>query len=502
MTNVLLVYPKFTDALWSHQRGLEFAGKKASSPPLGLLTVASMLPISWEKKFVDLNVTELNEESLHWANYVLVSAMLAQEKSAREVVSWCNAIGIKVIAGGPLYTSEYGANGGFDGIDHVVVGEAEGIIDVLRADLENNCAKAIYRTTIWPDVTTTPIPMWSLVNLDDYAMVNLQFTRGCPYNCEFCDVIIKNGRRPRTKNEHQITAELNALFAQGWRGHVFVCDDNFIGDKQAIRQHVLPTILEWVKSHNYPFSFSAAVSIDLADNPDLVKMMVNIGFERVTVGIETPYIPTLIEIGKTQNCQMDLLAAVRSLQNLGLEVQSGFIVGFDSDPADIFDQQITFIQDSGIVTAMLSLLFAFPETRLHQRLNAEKRLQKIQINDSAVGILNFQPLIEEDTLIRGHRYVLSTLYEPGPYYDRIRVFIRNYCAPNKPLVKITFEQILLFLKSVWLLGIRDHGRKQYFSLLAFTLLHSTRAFPLVVRLTIMGYFVRKDIEEYVQKSTP
>lgn len=387
---ILLVYPRLADALWAYKSALKFVGKRASSPPLGLLTVAAMLPEHWTKKLVDMNVIDLSDEDIQEADYVFLSAMLAQQASARKVIARCHESGTKVVAGGPLF-SNMPPDLDLGNIDHIVVGEAETSLPSLLEDLERGCARHVYTSEEWTEVRETPIPLWSLVNMEYYSLVAVQFARGCPYDCEFCNVVTLDGHRPRIKDKAQVLAELDALYQYGWRGHIFVCDDNFLGNQHEIRSQFLPAIAEWMQANEYPFVLTAAVSIDLADHEEVMRAMVRAGFDRVTVGVESPDQESLAECTKYQNRGRDMVASVKKIQNYGLEVQGGFIVGFDSDPTSIFQKQIDFIQESGIVTAMVSLLFAFPGTKLYRRMERENRLLPIEVEESAYGAINFVP---------------------------------------------------------------------------------------------------------------
>lgn len=491
----LLVYPRFADALWAYKHALKFIGKRASSPPLGLLTVAAMLPEEWTKRLVDMNVTDLSDEDIQWADYVFLGAMLAQQASTREVITRCKRLQTKVVAGGPLFSNMH--QDFSSDVDHIVVGEAEASLPSLLEELEQGCARRVYRPEEWPDVRETPLPLWSLVDMEHYALMAIQFARGCPYDCEFCNVVVLNGHRPRVKDKDQVVAELDALYRHGWRGHVFVCDDNFLGNKRKIRSEVLPAITEWMQANNYPFVLTAAVSIDLADDEEIMDLMVKAGFDRVTVGIESPNDASLAECNKLQNRGRDVLTSVKKIQNHGLEVQGGFIVGFDSDPTTVFRSQIHFIQESGIATAMVSLLFAFPGTRLYQRLKQENRLLPTCVGENAYGAINFIPRMGREVLIDGHKHILETIYSPRHYTERVKTFLTAYNPREKKGGRLEFDHIKAFLKSTWLLGVKDIGRRYYWTLLAFTLLNYPRSFPISVRLAVTGYHFRKDIGEYI-----
>ncbi|MFC2023462.1 B12-binding domain-containing radical SAM protein [Chloroflexota bacterium] len=493
---ILLVYPRFADALWAYKSALKFVGKRASSPPLGLLTVAAMLPEHWTKRLVDMNAGDLSDEDIQEADLVFLSAMIAQQDSTRKVIARCQEYGTRIIAGGPLFS---GTPPDLDlgNIDHIVVGEAETSLPSLLEDMERGCARRLYTSEEWTDVGETPIPLWSLVNMEYYSLMALQFARGCPYDCEFCNVVTLDGHRPRVKGRAQMLDELDALYQHGWRGHVFVCDDNLLGNQHEIRAQFLPAIAEWMQANEYPFVLTAAVSIDLADHEDVMRAMVRAGFDRVTVGIESPDQQSLAECAKVQNRGRDMVSSVKKIQSHGLEVQGGFIVGFDSDPTSIFQEQIDFIQESGIVTAMVSLLFAFPGTRLYRRLEREDRLLSIELEESAYGVIDFVPKMALEILLAGHKQILLTIYSPRNYFERLKAFLDTHDPAGKHGEKLKLEHIKLFLKSSWLLGLRDSGRRYYSALLAFTLRHHPRSLPMSVRLAVTGYHFRIDIQEHL-----
>ncbi len=325
--NILLVYPEFPDTFWSFKHALKFVRKKAGAPPLGLLTVAAMLPFEWEKRLVDLNVMALTDEDLAWADYVFISAMIVQRESARATIQRCKIASVKVVAGGPLFTMEHEK---FPDVDHFVLNEAEETLAPFLRDLEQGRARSVYASEEFPDIHQTPVPLWKLANLKDYNSVSIQFSRGCPFNCDFCNVTSLLGHRPRTKTATQIIAELDSIYALGWRKSIFFVDDNFIGNKKYIKTELLPALIGWRKGKT-GVRFSTEASINLADDPELLSLMVQAGFDAVFVGIETPNEDSLAECSKNQNKGRNLVESVKRLQRAGLQVQGGFIVGFDND---------------------------------------------------------------------------------------------------------------------------------------------------------------------------
>lgn len=490
---MLLVYPKYPDTFWSFKYALKFISKKASFPPLGLLTIAAMFPKKWEKKLVDMAVSALTDEDIKWADYVFISAMSIQRESVKKVIAKCKRLGAKIVAGGPLFTTEYEY---FEDVDHLVLNEAEVTLPSFLEDLKEGHPKHIYTSDQWPDVKKTPIPLWELVNMKKYASMCIQYSRGCPFNCEFCDVTLLFGHKMRIKTKDQISVELETLYSQGWRGGVFIVDDNFIGNKGKLKKEVLPTMIDWMEKRKYPFSFSTQASINLSDDEGLMKMMVQAGFDSVFVGIETPDEESLAECGKIQNKNRDLISCIKKIQKFGLEVQGGFIVGFDSDPFSIFERLIAFIQKSGIVTAMVGLLNAPRGTKLYHRLVKENRLLKNISGDNTDLSINFIPKMNHGSLIEGYKKILRTIYSPKRYYERVLTLFRNFEPLQRKKSQFRLYHLGAFLKSIWLLGIRGKGRIYYWKLLFWTLFWRQELFPLAVTYSIYGFHFRKIFRDY------
>ena len=491
---ILLVYPQYPDTFWSFKHALKFIFKKATFPPLGLLTVAAMLPEEWEKKLVDMNTTTLTDKDIKWADYVFISAMVAQDDSAREVVNRCKKLGTKIVGGGPVFSVGY-EEFGHDDIDHLISNEAENLLPLFLEDLEKGCAKHIYKSEEWPDIKKTPVPLWSLINSKKYQSLSIQYSRGCPFNCEFCDIVILNGHKPRTKDATQVIAELDALYDMGWRASVFFVDDNFIGNKRKLKSEVLPAIIKWMKEKNRPFTFYTEASINLADDEELMRLMNEAGFDMIFVGIESPNEESLGECNKLQNKNRDLLASVKRMQNHGLQVQGGFIVGFDSDPISIFKSQIEFIQKSGIVMAMVGVLMAPPGTRLYQRLKKENRILPKGSGDNTDGSTNFIPRMGHERLTSGYRHVVDTIYAPKQYYERIKTFLSEYRPGNKGKFKISLIHLIALIRSTWVLGVKEKGRIDYWKFVVWTLLRKPKAFPLSMTLAVQGFHFRKVAEK-------
>jgi radical SAM superfamily enzyme YgiQ (UPF0313 family) len=483
---VLLVSAATPDTFWSYKHVLSFISKKACFPPLGLLTVAAMLPKRWDLKLVDLNVTSLTDAQLAWADCVFVSAMLAQVDSAREVIARCSQLGKTVVAGGPLFTT---GHAGFPEVKHFVLGEAEDIMPKLVADLLSGDLKELYCCEKRPDIRQTPVPRWDLIKFKHYATMPLQFSRGCPFNCEFCDIIVMNGRVPRLKTNEQMIGELESLVDAGWTGPIFIVDDNFIGNRAKVKEF-LRELIAWERRRGIRVQFTTEASLNLADDAELLDLMVRAGFKKVFVGIETPQEDSLLECAKVQNAKRDMLTAVKTIQKSGLEVMGGFIVGFDSDKPNIFERQIKFIQEAGVVTAMVGLLQALPGTRLFSRLRQEGRILHDASGNNVEASLNFVPKLDREMLVEGYRSLVKRLYTPRMYYRRILTFLREY-RPQGQGSHLSWCDVKAFIKSLWVMGVLSRGRRQYWKFLTKALLFHRRAFPEAMTLAIIGYHFRR-----------
>ena len=426
MPNALLVYPEQPPTFWGADYALEMSGVKATFPPLGLLSVAAMFPPHYALRVVDMNVSTLRDAELEWADLVFTSTMIPQHVSLCAVIERCNNAGVPVVAGGPHPTTFHEE---IAGVDHFVLGEVEEIFAEFLRDLEDGKAEAIHRESRKPDVTRTPVPRFDLVDTKNYAMMCVQFSRGCPFDCEFCDIIKLYGRVPRTKSPEQVVEELDSLYRLGWRGPVFLVDDNFIGNKRDALK-LLPAIAEWQKARGYPFTLTTEASANLALMDAMMDAMIEAGFDTVFVGIETPNPEALLKTKKAQNTSKTqenfLYHAIRKIQQHGMQVQGGFILGLDSDDEGVFDAQIEFIQETGIPVAPIYLLTALKGTDMYERLKSENRLLEAPIGTNAMP-LNFRTELDYGTLIEGYKRVIATLYDPTleKYFERCLTLFRH-----------------------------------------------------------------------------
>lgn len=482
---ILMVYPEFPDTFWSFKHALKFIDKKASNPPLGLLTIAAMLPADWSKRLVDTNVQTLKDSDIAWADWVMISGMVVQRDSAHELIARCKAAGKTILAGGPLFTSEYED---FPLVDHFILNEGEITLPMFLADWKNCQTQRVYQTSEFADMSLTPTPLWELLNLKKYATMSLQFSRGCPFDCEFCNVTALLGHRPRTKSAKQLIAELDNLYALGWRDSIFLVDDNFIGNKKLIKEELLPALIEWQKGKN-GLPFNTEASINLADDPQLMDLMVKAGFNTVFVGIETPNEDSLIECNKKQNRNRDLVESVKKIQRAGMMVQGGFIVGFDSDSDQIFEQQASFIQKAGITTAMIGLLQAPAGTRLYKRLIGEGRLLGEMTGDNADGSTNIIPHLDIQFLKTGYIKLIKQLYLPKEYYKRCLTLLKTIKTPEIHR-SLDLSYIRAFFRSIYVLGIKGVERVEYWKLFFWTLRYKPRLFPQAITMAIYGYHFR------------
>jgi radical SAM superfamily enzyme YgiQ (UPF0313 family) len=486
---VLLVSPRIPTTYWSYKYALPFVRKKALLPPLGLLTVAGMLPEDYELRLIDMNVEALRREDIEWADMVFLSAMIVQQKSFEQVVALCRECATPVVAGGPYPTSSFQT---IEGVDHFVLDEAECTLPEFLKDCERGEARHVYRAEGKPDLDLTPLPRFDLVDVNLYESMPLQFSRGCPFDCEFCDIIELFGRKPRTKDPRQFMREVDHLYTTGFRGSLFIVDDNFVGNKNKAKK-LLPPLAAWQKAHGYPFSVSTEASITLAQDEELLDLMVAAGFTMVFIGIETPDAKTLAMTHKTQNLREDVLSSVARIQQRGIEVSGGFIVGFDGETEDIFERQKEFIQKAGIPTAMVGLLIALPHTQLYRRLKKEGRiLAETHGNNTHDFDLNFVPYMPRQKLLSGYKWLLNQVYSPRNYFERSLTMIKRFAAGELERISrsVRLRDILALLRSLFRQGFSFYGY-HYLRYLIKVLATDVSLFPHAVTVAVRGHhFIR------------
>jgi radical SAM superfamily enzyme YgiQ (UPF0313 family) len=489
---ILMVYPEFPDTFWSFKHALQFVKKSSSNPPLGLVTIAAMSPVEWEKRLIDLNVTTLKDSDLDWADLVFVSAMIIQRDSTHDVVRRCKVAGKTVVAGGPLFTGEWQD---FPEVDHFVLNEGEITYPLFLKDLSVGTLQHIYTTEEYADLSQTPVPMWELIDMSKYDSMCIQFTRGCPFGCDFCNITAMLGHKPRFKSSAQILAELDKIYSLGWRRNIFFVDDNFIGNKKILKEEILPALIDWRKG-KVGTHFITEASINLADDPELMRLMTAAGFISVFVGIETPDEAGLTECHKGQNVGRNLIESVKRLQKNGLQVMGGFIVGFDSDTPSIFQRQIEFIQNSGIVTAMVGLLQAPFGTPLYSRMKAEGRLNHEMSGDNSDGSTNIIPKMDINELKDGYQKILKTIYSADGFYKRVKNFLSDY-QPVDSTIHMEKQEFLALFRTIWRIGILSPDRWHYWDLFFWSLIHEPKKFPLAITFTVYGYHFKRVSELHV-----
>jgi radical SAM superfamily enzyme YgiQ (UPF0313 family) len=486
--NILLVYPKYPDSFWGFKHALKFIAKKAAVPPLGLITVSAMLPSGWQKRLVDLNVTPLRSIDIQWADYVFLSAMYIQKESVTKIIADCKKLMKKIVAGGPLFTQEYN---NYPQIDHFILNEAEITLPQFLNDLSSGYPKRLYKTDEYADLSVTPVPDYSLLSRNKYAFMNIQVSRGCPFSCNFCEITALLGHKVRMKSPGQIINELDTLYKLNWRGSIFIVDDNFIGNKNEVKESLLPNMKTWMQAHKYPFTFNTETSVNLADDNELMALMVETGFTSTFIGIETPEEQSLHDCNKVQNKNRNMLDNVRSIQKAGLQVSAGFIVGFDSDTSAVFQRQIDFIQKSGIVTAMVGLLNAPRNTKLYRQLEAEGRLTTEATGSNTDLSMNFIPKMNYPELLEGYKRIIHNIYTAKPYYKRLRQMLLNYNRKTYKPRSLNFSVITAFIKTILIIGFLNRGRTEYWKLIVWTLFNRPGSIVDAITFTVYGYHFRK-----------
>lgn len=489
--NILLVYPETPSTFWSFKDALDFVSKKSAEPPLGLITVAAMLPKEWKKKLIDLNVSQMKDEDILWADYLFLSGMNVQAHSFKDVIRRANKLGVKVIAGGPYATTQYED---ILGVDHFILNEGEITIPQFLEDLEKGTLKYVYQTNEYPPIELAPVPMWELLDMKKYASMSIQYSRGCPYDCDFCSITVLNGRKVRAKSKEQFFNELNVLYKLGWHGGVSIVDDNFIGSKKRLKEEILPELKEWQLKRKYPFNFITEVTITVAEDDELMQKMIDAAVHSIFIGIETPDEASLTECGKKHNLKKDLVQAVKKLQKNGMIVSGGFIVGFDNDSSATFDKQIDFIKESGIVSAMVGLLNAPNGTKLYKRLKEENRLLEQWSGNNMDGATNIIPKMSYSALIQGYSRIINSIYAPKEYYERIKLFLAEYKLPVWKSQKLTKEEIKAFIRLLWKIGVREKGKKYFWKMFFYSILKYPKKFSTAMTFAVYGFHFRRIAE--------
>jgi radical SAM superfamily enzyme YgiQ (UPF0313 family) len=493
----LLVHPEFPTTYWGFQHGLRAIGKRASLPPLGLLTLAALLPREWELRLVDTNIDRLRDDDILWADVVLVGGMLVQEPSMHEVIARARALGRRTVLGGPAVSTSPER---FTDADALFGGEVEGREAEVAAIIEGRAGAprlVPLRKEGRPSVQSAPPPRFDLLDLSAYVSMSIQYSRGCPYLCEFCDIIEIYGRVPRMKTPAQVLAELDALRALGWRGSVFFVDDNFIGNIKEVRK-LLPHVRRWQEAHGFPFELYTEASVNLAGDEQLIADLVGCGFSSVFLGIETPSPAALKETHKLQNLRLDLVEAVDRLTRAGLEVMAGFIVGFDSDDASAFEAQRAFLEAAPIPLAMVGILTALPDTALWRRLESEGRLRE-HSDGNAFGRTNFATVMDEETLLRGYAGLLAELYSEAGYFKRCMAYLERAPEPaaSRP---VRSGGAMLLLRAIWHLGVVSPRRSLFWKLVGRAARVSMRRVPWAIEKAVEGeHFLRYTSEDVLPR---
>lgn len=490
---VLLVYPKFPATYWGFQLSLELVGRRATLPPLGLVSLAALFPEDWDVRLVDMNVQPLADSDISWADVVLVSGMLIQEPSMHEITALAHGLGKRVVVGGPACTTSPER---FADADALVLGEVEGRKDELVAAIEGRpgTARVLEAPSARPSMHEAPLPRFDLLDVTAYRSMAIQTSRGCPFACEFCDIIEIFGRVPRVKQASQVTAELDAIYELGYRGEIFIVDDNFIGNKKLTR-HILGELARWQAEKRYPFTFYTEASLNLAADDRLIAGMREANFTSVFIGIETTDAAALIKAGKRQNVGVDVRIALDKLTAAGLEVMAGFIVGFDGEESVSFEAQRALLSDAPLPLAMAGLLIALPGTQLWRRLEKEGRLRAHSDGD-AFGRPNFVPTMPERELLEGYAKLLGELYTAEGYFRRSAALVDKIGAPAHAGALIA-EDVKIALRAVVRLGVVSERRGHFWKLLARAAPRGVHAIRTAIACAVRGEHMIRYTSEVV-----
>lgn len=467
---ILMVYPECPCTFWSNSHLLKLFNKKGNIPPLGLLTIAALLPDDFEKKVIDMNYAELTDEDILWADYVFFSAMIVQKDTSKAAIKRCGKLGAKIVAGGPLFTA---LHGDYPEVDHFILGEGEITLPAFLEDIKTGNTKKFYTSDEKPDIKNTPIPRFDLVDMTQYFQLPIQFSRGCPYDCEFCEITSMNGRVPRCKTPKQVIDELEFAVKNGWRGRVFFVDDNFVSNKPKAKE-LLRELIEWRKKTNFEALCLTQLPINTVDDEELLGLLRDAGFSLVFVGIETPSLKGLTECGKQHNMNRNLVDSVRKFYEYGIKVAGGFIVGFDSDDETIFETQLNFIQEAGIPLAMIGMLNALPNTKLLKRLEEEGRVLKVSPGSNTDLFSNIEPKMGTQTLIEGYKKLMRKAYSPKMYYQRILNLVKYY----NPVLKMERRRSFLLAGGLTILqlGFNTEGSFYFWRFVIINLIKYPKTF--------------------------
>jgi radical SAM superfamily enzyme YgiQ (UPF0313 family) len=504
---VLMIFPRFnTDSFWNYRATCELSGARYPAAPLGLITVAALLPQSWEVRLVNRNTESLTEADLEWADLVMTGGMLFQQPDTLLIIDMCRARGRPVVVGGPDVTSTPDI---YSSANFRVLGEAEEIMDDFIAAWQSGAEQGFFQAPMGQtDVTKSPTPRFDLLKLGDYLHVGIQFSRGCPFNCEFCDIIELYGRVPRTKTNEQVLAELDALYALGYRGHVDFVDDNLIGNKKALKKF-LPELQNWMNKKKFPFEFTTEASINLADDPELLGALAAANFFGVFVGIESPDTDTLVLMRKKQNTRRSLQESIHKIYSAGIIVFAGFIVGFDSEKGSTAEGMIECIEDTAIPVCTVGLLYALPATQLGRRLLREGRLfsgydaPSPQTGDQCTTGLNFETKRPRREVLADYRAVLDAVYDPAAYFGRARR-VGRMLRCGKRRFKASLPRALRDLRMLGRLvrrlpGAGPKAAKQFWKTMLDCAIHNPTALPYLVMFSALylhhGPFSRQVIAE-------
>jgi radical SAM superfamily enzyme YgiQ (UPF0313 family) len=480
--NVLLIYPLFPKTFWSFEKTLDLVGRKAMLPPLGLVTVAAILPQTWEFRLCDRNVSEIADQDWQWADLVILSGMIVQKEDFIAQIRAAKAHGKLVAVGGP-YPSSLPDELAAAGADFHVLDEGELTLPMFVEAIEAGATHGTFRSTEKPDVTITPVPRYDLLDLSAYSEMSVQFSRGCPFQCEFCDIIVLYGRKPRTKNPEQLLAELQYLYDLGWRRSIFLVDDNFIGNKRNVKL-LLKAMIPWMQERGYPFTINTEASVDLAQDQDLMDSMVQAGFSAVFLGIETPDEGSLEVTRKFQNTRDPLSESVQNIVRSGLRVMAGFIVGFDGEKSGAGQRIVEFVEKTTIPTAFFSMLQALPNTALWHRLEREERLLVGDTDKmgNQTQLMNFIPTRPIEEIAQEYINGFWQLYDPLKFMERAyehvcileaapnrynrRVFQREFKRTGRDRQPLDLSMARALLIICWRQGVIRKTRVQFWIYLA------------------------------------